>query len=58
MKQISTKKIIEYSFDTENEATQYDKYMKNSGWDLESNTHYFIKNYRRYSKIIPQGVFL
>jgi hypothetical protein len=55
---IGRKTVLDYKFESEEEAKKHDEYMIQEGWQVISKEHYFIKNFRRYSRNILKGDFL
>lgn len=58
MKYICTKTVVEYRYESEEEATEHEKVMKIDGWSVESYRHYLIKHFRSYSQTHREGAFL
>lgn len=58
MKQISRSTVIDYRYDNELEAEAHERVMKDQGWYVIERKNFFIKQYRSYSKSIPEGSFL
>lgn len=58
LKQLCTKTVIEYKYDSYDEAERHEKLMKSQGWKIESDKNYFVTIFRSYYKQHKDGAFL
>jgi hypothetical protein len=50
--------VIEYAYDSEKEAVNHEKIMKNQGWNVYAKRNFFAKYYRSYSFQMKKGAVL
>ncbi len=58
MKILGRKTVIEYMYDSKEEAEEHEEEMRRKGWSREAIIHFLVPNYRSYSKTIERGTFL
>lgn len=49
MQYLRSMKVMEYKYDSEEEAQRHEALMKEKGWRVKSNKNYFIKYFRSYT---------
>lgn len=58
LKKLGKKTVIEYRYDSKEEADRHAEEMKRQGWQVEAVGSLFIPNYRSYSIRHKEGAFL
>jgi hypothetical protein len=58
MKILGKKTVIEYVYDSKEEAILHEEIMKKDGWQCEVVGHFMIPNFKSYSKRHKEGAFL
>jgi hypothetical protein len=57
MKQLAFKTVVEYKYDSLEEAKRHEEMMFRDGWKREAIGHIFITNFRSYSKRHNVGAY-
>lgn len=58
MKILARKTVLEYKYESKEEADRHEKIMLNQGWQREAVGHLLIPNFRSYSQRHKEGSFL
>lgn len=58
MKILGRKTVIEYKYDSKEEAERHEKIMEKQGWQKEAVSHLLIPHFRSYSQRHKVGSFL
>lgn len=58
MKFVGRKTVVEYRYDSPEEAKLHEATMKADGWNVEAVGHLLIPNFRSYSRRHQEGAFL
>jgi len=62
LKCVGERKVIDFIYDSEDEAIIHEEYMKSKGWFVYTGTHNLFLGdsplRKSYAKEIPQGAFL
>lgn len=58
MKFMGRKVVVEYRYDSKEEAERHAKMMAHDGWKKEAVGHVLIPHFRSYSKREKEGAYL